>query len=540
MPANPRAASIRLKAAGRATVLAVQHDMRSGHIPAHVEASSTAQNSVLLAPPSFGEIARLASRRFEAAQRRRQAAGQKRRPARRSTASPAYLAIITFGAEAQEFLARLDRPAQDAALKAALEAAADYLDVPLLWASVHRDETAVHLHAGLCAVQSDGYALGTGLGGYAGEERRNTSQLQDVLHQALKPHLPQLERGARLIDRLKAGERPERARPHHQLRQDLGLPPAAQRNDVAAAVQELRKAQTDAAAVRREIAELEVRRNRLPHFNAALDEIEAGRLRPLEARRQWEVTTETKATQGIKDCRFTKPEWQALLDWQGAHDRQRVARQAAAEAEKTRDAAQTRTREAQLEAVAHEEILLGNARPEEKLGAWSQGPACPADRWPELEARLSSRKWLPGVWARLRRTAARITRTVEDTITALTRRNSDAAELAQKAVQDLATGPAQDWALKIAAQLQPPPRDHLALHTAARQGNIAEITRLLAEGADPNARDKHGATPLHRAAASANPEIVTILIDALADLHARDEHGNTPLHRAAGQNRDPR
>ncbi len=53
-------------------------------------------------------------------------------------------------------------------------------------------------------------------------------------------------------------------------------------------------------------------------------------------------------------------------------------------------------------------------------------------------------------------------------------------------------------------------------------------------GADPNARDVGGRTPLHRAAAiSQTPEIITALVNAGADLNARDGDGLTPLHLAA-------
>jgi ankyrin repeat protein len=41
-----------------------------------------------------------------------------------------------------------------------------------------------------------------------------------------------------------------------------------------------------------------------------------------------------------------------------------------------------------------------------------------------------------------------------------------------------------------------------ALHVAARRGNVAVARALLEWGADIEARDKYGDTPLHRACAS--------------------------------------
>ena len=55
-----------------------------------------------------------------------------------------------------------------------------------------------------------------------------------------------------------------------------------------------------------------------------------------------------------------------------------------------------------------------------------------------------------------------------------------------------------------------------------------DVAHCLAEGADPNARTKYGATPLHRAALfSKTPAVVQVLLDAGADLNARTEDGKT-------------
>lgn len=60
-----------------------------------------------------------------------------------------------------------------------------------------------------------------------------------------------------------------------------------------------------------------------------------------------------------------------------------------------------------------------------------------------------------------------------------------------------------------------------------------ELARwLVGQGADIEAADSHGRTPLHHHATSLQGQIGTLLILG-ADIHAADTEGDTPLHRAA-------
>ena len=67
---------------------------------------------------------------------------------------------------------------------------------------------------------------------------------------------------------------------------------------------------------------------------------------------------------------------------------------------------------------------------------------------------------------------------------------------------------------------------------AAKQGNLEAVKQHLADGADVNAKDKYGLTPLHHAAWQGRNEIVELLIANGADVNAKDVDGVTPLDRA--------
>ena len=71
-------------------------------------------------------------------------------------------------------------------------------------------------------------------------------------------------------------------------------------------------------------------------------------------------------------------------------------------------------------------------------------------------------------------------------------------------------------------------------------GTAEEVQSAIRRGADVNARDENGFTPLIGAAMhNPNPEVIELLLDAGADVNARDERGYTPLIVAAMHNPNP-
>ncbi|WP_326805794.1 ankyrin repeat domain-containing protein [Streptomyces sp. NBC_01788] len=67
-----------------------------------------------------------------------------------------------------------------------------------------------------------------------------------------------------------------------------------------------------------------------------------------------------------------------------------------------------------------------------------------------------------------------------------------------------------------------------ALLDAAQRGDVAAVREALAAGADREARDAQGRTPLLRAALADEVEVARALVDAGADVNAQDERLDSP------------
>ncbi len=79
-----------------------------------------------------------------------------------------------------------------------------------------------------------------------------------------------------------------------------------------------------------------------------------------------------------------------------------------------------------------------------------------------------------------------------------------------------------------------------SLFQLAKDGTPESIQAAISNGADVNASDKYGLTPLMIAARfNTIPEVITTLLRAGAVIEARGSDGSTPLMYAAGKNQNP-
>lgn len=99
-----------------------------------------------------------------------------------------------------------------------------------------------------------------------------------------------------------------------------------------------------------------------------------------------------------------------------------------------------------------------------------------------------------------------------------------------------AGSPVQEVPAREGARSEPAPFDATPLHRAARLGDAQTVAALLEQGADRQARDDEGWTPLHWAAHLGHRDVAELLLTGALNgegANSPDNFGRTPLHLAA-------
>ena len=108
----------------------------------------------------------------------------------------------------------------------------------------------------------------------------------------------------------------------------------------------------------------------------------------------------------------------------------------------------------------------------------------------------------------------------------------------REAAKDMPADPAKD----LDRERQPAAVSCEDWNTASffEQASVTDVSRCLSAGANANARNERGETPLHLVGRfGATPGVVNALVAADARMNARDETGATPLHAAAKESTAP-
>ncbi len=92
------------------------------------------------------------------------------------------------------------------------------------------------------------------------------------------------------------------------------------------------------------------------------------------------------------------------------------------------------------------------------------------------------------------------------------------------------------WAMKLEIRSGYNREASEALFKAIDDDDVEVIKRAIEAGADVNAKNDDGRTPLHLAAYGNSKKIMDTLIAAGADVNAKDNHGDTPLYGAVRSN----
>ena len=254
------------------------HDTRK-RTPAYVEADRSHLNSEIITSPMEAEL------RKQCEERRAQRSLKR---AMRTDAAIMTSGIITFGKDAQPVIEAMTPEEQDALFLKTAQVIAARWKTDLMSLTVHRDESAIHAHFGLMAVDREGQPLAKTL---------DTRKLQDMAGEIYQP--VGITRGTPKAERLARGDKPAQVwhRTVAELQRDLPAEAAAKRQEIEAQSQEI-------AAKRQEIEarsqEIEAKRLELQEQEAKAEKnrrlieeqaakLDAGRVREEKADKRIET-----------------------------------------------------------------------------------------------------------------------------------------------------------------------------------------------------------------------------------------------------------
>lgn len=244
---NPNAVSIRIEPKPMSKAkFQRQHDFRIGAQPSYVDGDRTHLNRHLIELRPLPDILR----ENEALRMR---AGRTRKM--KSNAAVVTVGVITFGHKAQDVFNRLPDQIQDRAFTELAQETAAQLNTSLEALAVHLDETAIHAHFTMRAYNDDGEPLSDAT------KPSDLSKIQDLAAEVMQRYAPEIERGRKKKERLKAGANyPDTLhRTVKQLHEDLPQEKAALEAEIAAKEEGINEQKASVEKTQRHLAKLEMK-----------------------------------------------------------------------------------------------------------------------------------------------------------------------------------------------------------------------------------------------------------------------------------------
>ena len=245
---NPNAVSVRIepKPMSRAKFQR-RHDFRIGTQPAYVDGDRSHLNRYLMPLRPLPDI-----RRENEALRMR--AGRTRKM--KSNAAVVTVGVITFGHKAQDVFNRLPDEVQNRAFTELVQEIAAQLNTSLEALVVHLDETAIHAHFTMRAYNDDGEPLSDAT------KLSDLSKIQDLAADVMQRYAPEIERGRKKKDRLKASaDYPGTLhRTVKQLHEDLPQEKAALEAEIAAKEERINEQNLSLEKTQKHLEKLEAKK----------------------------------------------------------------------------------------------------------------------------------------------------------------------------------------------------------------------------------------------------------------------------------------